>query len=148
MYTVKFDSKGGSAVKSITVQHGKTIKAPASPKRTGYSFAGWYIDSACKTARNFSSGKVEKVMTLYAKWKYGEPGQAYKSVASAGTIYSGKSMKFTLTTPKDIYRFKLYLDGKYYKSYKTAAISGSSKTWPISLVFKGHRQAESAVQGI
>ncbi|SNY54755.1 Listeria/Bacterioides repeat-containing protein [Arsukibacterium tuosuense] len=41
VYTVSFDSAGGSAVAAITANFGTNITAPATPTREGYTFAGW-----------------------------------------------------------------------------------------------------------
>lgn len=40
-YTITFDTNGGSAVAPITQDYGTTIKAPAAPTKTGYTFMGW-----------------------------------------------------------------------------------------------------------
>jgi len=40
-YTVTFDSAGGSAVAAITQNYGSSVNPPASPVKTGYTFAGW-----------------------------------------------------------------------------------------------------------
>jgi uncharacterized repeat protein (TIGR02543 family) len=45
-YTVTFDPAGGSAVPSQTVEKGKTATEPAAPTRQGYTFQGWYKDTA------------------------------------------------------------------------------------------------------
>ena len=34
---------------------------------TGYTFGGWYTDSACRNAFNFNT-PITKNTTLYAKW--------------------------------------------------------------------------------
>ena len=69
-YTVTFNSNGGSAVGSISVSHGSTIDKPADPTRTGYSFAGWFKDSALSAPFTFGSNgdKITDNTTLYAKW--------------------------------------------------------------------------------
>ena len=63
-YTVTFDTNGGSKVNSQTVPYGETAEAPASPAKTGYTFAGWYLEGE---KFNFST-PVTKDMTLTAKW--------------------------------------------------------------------------------
>ena len=44
-YTITFDSRGGSEVKSITAEAGAKIEAPAAPTKEGYIFGGWYESS-------------------------------------------------------------------------------------------------------
>lgn len=68
-YTVTFDSKGGSAVEAQAGEPGFTPTRPADPARDGYGFEGWFTDSACKTAYDFST-PVDHNLTLYAKWGY------------------------------------------------------------------------------
>ena len=63
-YTVTFDTNGGSKVNSQTVPYGETAKTPAIPTKTGYTFAGWYLEGE---KFNFST-PVTKDMTLTAKW--------------------------------------------------------------------------------
>jgi len=64
-YTVTFDSDGGSAVATQTVENGKAAAKPADPTREGYTFKGWYLDS---TAYDFSK-PVAGDITLKAKWE-------------------------------------------------------------------------------
>ena len=59
VYTVTFVDGQGKTLKIQKVQSGKSATAPAAPKRSGYTFAGWDKD--------FS--KVTANMTVTAKWK-------------------------------------------------------------------------------
>ena len=63
VYSVYFDSNGGSKVASGTVKGGKVAK-PEDPTRKGYKFLGWYLEDK---AYDFSS-EVKDNMTLKAKW--------------------------------------------------------------------------------
>ena len=63
-YTVTFDTNGGSKVNSQTVPYGETAKTPAIPAKTGYTFAGWYLEGE---KFNFNT-PVTKDMTLIARW--------------------------------------------------------------------------------
>ena len=45
-FTVTFDSKGGSDVPAQSQMYGELLEVPEPPTREGYSFTGWYIDSA------------------------------------------------------------------------------------------------------
>ena len=63
VYSVYFDSNGGSKVASGTIKGGKVAK-PEDPTRKGYKFLGWYLEDK---AYDFSS-EVKDNMTLKAKW--------------------------------------------------------------------------------
>jgi uncharacterized repeat protein (TIGR02543 family) len=68
---VRFNTQGGSAVDSILVNYGDKITSPASPSRTGYTFGGWYKETACTNAWDFGTAPVTGDMTLFAKWTAG-----------------------------------------------------------------------------
>ena len=67
-YTVTFNSNGGSAVSQVTANAGQMITAPVAPTRAGYTFDGWYKESALTTPWNFATDTVTAHTTLYAKW--------------------------------------------------------------------------------
>ena len=67
-YTVTFDSNGGTAVSSQTVEKGKTASKPADPTKEGYTFVEWTLNG---TKYDFSS-KVNSNITLVASWKANE----------------------------------------------------------------------------
>ena len=46
-FTVTFDSKGGTDVPSQNQMYGQLLEVPEDPTREGYTFTGWYTDSAC-----------------------------------------------------------------------------------------------------
>ena len=67
-YTVSFNVNGhGTAPSAQTVNHGGFVTKPTDPAADGYTFGGWYTDSSCATAYDFSSA-VTSSFTLYAKW--------------------------------------------------------------------------------
>ena len=67
-YTVIFQSNGGSSVSSQTITEGDLVQEPNNPTRTGYIFAGWFLDAALTTPYNFASIPSGN-LTLYAKWQ-------------------------------------------------------------------------------
>lgn len=67
-YLVNFDSQGGSAVTAISSQSQSNATAPATPTKSGMTFAGWFKDAAGTTEWNFTTDKVTGPTTLYAKW--------------------------------------------------------------------------------
>ena len=61
LYTITFDTDGGSAIDPITQGYGTTIKAPTAPTKTGYTFMGWNPAlPATMPAEN---------MTIKAQWR-------------------------------------------------------------------------------
>lgn len=66
-YTLTFDTNGGSDLKSVDAKAGTTIDlAQYVPVRAGYTFLGWYSDSALKNA--VTSITLNRNTTVYAKW--------------------------------------------------------------------------------
>ena len=65
VYTVTFNSNGGTAVDPQTVDHGTKATKPANPTKTGYTFAGWYTEADAEFDFNTP---IESATTLYAKW--------------------------------------------------------------------------------
>ncbi len=129
-YTVKFNTKGGNKISSRKVLYGNKVKKPANPKRSNYSFAGWYTSSGEKW--NFSS-KVTKDMTLTAKWKKVTTGKA--SIKKVTNV-SGKKMKVTLKKVSGAkgYEFR-YASNSKMKSAKR--VTGKSTSRTIGSLKKG-----------
>jgi uncharacterized repeat protein (TIGR02543 family) len=67
-YTVTFNSQSGSAVSKQSVEYGDKAEEPSAPTRSGYTFGGWYRESALKTEWSFADDEVTSNITLYAKW--------------------------------------------------------------------------------
>jgi formylglycine-generating enzyme required for sulfatase activity len=68
IYTVAFESNGGSPMDSQTVTEGKTASRPAPPKKDGYGFDDWYKDRGLTTLFSFDT-KITAHTTVYAWWK-------------------------------------------------------------------------------
>lgn len=73
-YKVMFETKGGTAVKTIVVEENKELEYPTNPTKEGFNFDGWYLDD------NYSEKApvpfvVTKDVTLYAKWEATETTQ-------------------------------------------------------------------------
>ena len=71
-WTVSFDTgTGGSSVPSQSILktgNGK-VTEPAGPiTRTGYTFTGWFKDSACTVEWDFDVDTVDSATTIYAGW--------------------------------------------------------------------------------
>ncbi len=91
MYTINYNSNGGSAVESVQLENDLPYGEMPTPTKTGYNFTGWY------TAENGGS-KVETTdlvlgsTTLYARW---EGKRIIVSFAQTGrTIVDPKEVVF------------------------------------------------------
>ncbi|WP_179090274.1 InlB B-repeat-containing protein [Paenibacillus sp. FSL H8-0548] len=67
IYTVSFNSNGGSAVDSKSVIHRNTVAQPTAPTREDHRFDGWFSDIELNNRYIFSTS-VMADLTLYAKW--------------------------------------------------------------------------------
>ena len=67
-YTIIFDTNGGNKVKNQNVVEGNSITLP-TPTKTGYTFIGWYTDSALTNKINTLDFTPTTNITLFAKWE-------------------------------------------------------------------------------
>ena len=67
VYTVTFNSNGGSTVANQKVIVNNKATEPSEPTRDGYSFKGWYLDAGLMNKYDFNT-PITKDITLTAKW--------------------------------------------------------------------------------
>ena len=68
LYTIEYDTKGGTSIPPQTVEEGHLAALTHSPKKDGHSFLGWYLDE--EGTRKFDNKEpIRENMTLYAKWR-------------------------------------------------------------------------------
>jgi uncharacterized repeat protein (TIGR02543 family) len=97
-YTVSFDSKGGSAVSSITgIAGGSTISEPEEPTKADNLFDGWYTSTdggtTLDTEFDFTNTQITESITLYAKWIDISLAQYVDQIWDAG--YSSDNLVYT-----------------------------------------------------
>ncbi|HBL50397.1 MAG TPA: hypothetical protein DDZ65_09175, partial [Firmicutes bacterium] len=66
---------GSTTYKTEQTRFDKTLQAPTAPTKDGYTFAGWFKDSACSVGNEFDftdAAMPANDLTLYAKWNAGE----------------------------------------------------------------------------
>lgn len=96
--------QGATGEDSKRYEYGSKITKPTDPVRTGYTFGGWYRDSAFSTAWNFDEDTVPvNGVTLYARWVHtvkffdSENGEEFEelrqTVADNGLISVNKPEK-------------------------------------------------------
>ena len=67
IYTVTFDSNGGSEIPEQKVEDGECVKAPNDPEKESFVFLGWYLTDGYSAPYDFNA-PVEEDITIYAKW--------------------------------------------------------------------------------
>ena len=73
LYTVSFNSQGGSAVPDQLVVSGGMVDYPVAPSKTGLYFAGWYKEASCDNVWHTRTDLVSSNVTLYARWNETAP---------------------------------------------------------------------------
>ncbi|WP_162930831.1 InlB B-repeat-containing protein [Lactococcus allomyrinae] len=66
-FTINFDSNSGDFIPSQTVDLFGTSTEPKTPKKSGYTFDGWYTDKSLIYQFDFTLS-IMSDYTLYAKW--------------------------------------------------------------------------------
>lgn len=75
LYTLDFDSQGGSSVDSIhNIASGSKVSSPTAPTKAGYTFDGWHLMPNCTCADeepcwDFDRDAITGDKTLYARWQ-------------------------------------------------------------------------------
>ena len=73
VYTVTFNANGhGTAPANQYVADGETLPFTPMSGVDGWTFGGWYKESACKNPFSYTS-PIRGNLTLYAKWTSGRP---------------------------------------------------------------------------
>lgn len=100
---ISFETNGGSELDPYAGDPGLEVSLP-TPKRSGYTFGGWYKDSTLITK---FTDKVfgEEDLVLYAKWVLGKMTESYEDFPS--TAYMGLSSAYVLydKTNSDVTNF-------------------------------------------
>ena len=100
-YTVSFRETDDTLIEETAYVHGAKVTEPNAPVKQGYTFAGWFTDTACENAYNFNT-KLTGSLTLYAKW-----------VANGDTAYTARY-------------FLQNADGSYPEQPQTETLHGAT----------------------
>lgn len=105
-HTVTFDANGhGTAPSSQVVNYGGKATTPTAPTASGWTFGGWYKESGCTNAWDFSTETVTTDKTLYAKWTQDSYAITYPNPSNytitnkshASSAHYGETVSFTVT---------------------------------------------------
>jgi len=94
-YTVNYNSQGGSTIGDANANYNTTITKPESPSETGYTFSGWYKESACINEWDFATDKITKDTTLYAKWSINNYTVVFNS--QGGSVIADEKANYNTT---------------------------------------------------
>ena len=81
-FTVTFNSDGGSSVNKQYVNENETVTNPGSPTKSGYTFAGWYLNGS---KYDFNKA-VTSDITLKAKWNKNSSNKKKTSTCKNGDL--------------------------------------------------------------
>ena len=98
VYTVTYNSNGGSAIAGQTVPYNTTATLPVAPTRTGYTFAGWFSDAALTTPFVFATPVTADIM-LYAKWTANTYAVTFTSNGGSAVASQTVAYNTTATLP-------------------------------------------------
>ncbi|MDL2221629.1 InlB B-repeat-containing protein [Parabacteroides sp. OttesenSCG-928-N08] len=116
LWTLSFDSRGGSGLPVQIIDEGTTAMKPADPTRNGYAFLGWASSIDATTPDWEFTTPINQDITLYALWQPLLSADFITVDPIATQIYSGKPLMPTVTVRygKEL----LVLDVDYSVSYK------------------------------
>lgn len=101
-YEVTFDTQGGPAVTSQTIEEGGKVEEPEQPVWPKHRFIGWYKESACENAWNFETDTVTGALTLYALWEE-TAGEIEWEVGEMPVIYSDMALYNKTRATEDVF---------------------------------------------
>lgn len=103
MAQVTFDSRGGSAVGTISFYPNRLLTAPPVPTKDGYCFTGWYRDIGLTQKWNFATDRIgEESIILYAGWETLKKEFGYHKSGSGIVIDSYHGSAYDLVIPEEI----------------------------------------------
>jgi len=88
LYTITFESSGGSALPKLTARYGAEIEMPAAPSKYGCIFDSWYLDAQLTQPFAFQTMPGQN-FTLYAKWTTVGAGRGIEYTINAIRVKSG-----------------------------------------------------------
>ncbi|MBE7089423.1 MAG: hypothetical protein E7362_01305 [Clostridiales bacterium] len=97
-YTVTFNSNGGTAVDSETVEYGLTFAEPTDPTKSAtaeytFAFAGWTLDGEDYDFNTLVTGNI----TLVAKWTETKNTYTVTFNSNGGTVVDRETKEYGLT---------------------------------------------------
>ena len=134
VYTVTFDSNGGSKVEAQKVEFSKTATKPADPTRDGVTFLGWQLDGA---DYDFAT-PVKSDITLVANWNVEKFKVTFDSnggsAVAAQTVEKDKTAIEPAAPTREGYKFLGWFNGDSAFNFSTKITADITLTaqWEIN----------------
>lgn len=112
IFTITFESNGGSAVNSIREVAGTAISAPADPIIFEGTFDNWYTDAALTTPYTFTVMPSNN-LTLYAGWTMNQYTISFNSNGGSAISAITQDYNTAVTQPTDPTRTGYTFDDWY-----------------------------------
>ncbi len=132
-YTISFNAQNGTDITSKAVVKNRTVSEPTDPTYEGYIFTGWYTDSGCTKAYDFTT-KVTSSFTLYAGWEKAEASEDTDE-ANAETETANDKTGLDKEIRVSIGSSYVSIDGKSYAMEAAPYIQTSSSSTLVPLRF-------------
>ena len=120
VYTVTFDSNGGSAVTAQNIEEGQKATKPADPTKSGYDFKGWTLNGSAYDFNTAVNGDI----TLVATWEQQQVVPTTYTVSFAanggtGTMADVTGISGEYTLPENGFTAP---DGKQFKAWSVGVV--------------------------
>ena len=120
VYTVTFDSNGGSAVTAQNIEAGQKATKPADPTKSGYDFKGWTLNGSTYDFNTAVNGDI----TLVATWEQQQVVPTTYTVSFAanggtGTMADVNGVSGDYTLPANGFTAP---DGKQFKAWSVGGV--------------------------
>lgn len=99
LYTITFDTDGGTEIAPISQKVGTTVTAPAGPTKTGHTFAGWVDENG--TATTVPATMPAKNITLKATWTINQYTITFNSNGGSAVASITQDYGTAITAPAD-----------------------------------------------
>ena len=100
VYTVTFDTDGGTLVESQRVEEGSKATKPLDPTKVGHEFDNWYVNDE-QTPFDFEKTSVNKNLTIKAKWTVNQYSITFDSNGGSAVDTITQDYNSTVTAPAD-----------------------------------------------
>ena len=117
VYTITFNSNGGTSVAPQNVNAGEKLTEPSTPTKEGFTFDGWYEDATLNTKFDFNTSVVSN-LTLYAKWTENKYTLTFDANGGTGSMTAKTGLTGEYTLPANEFTAP---SGKQFKGWSLTA---------------------------